>query len=232
MSNHEMLGIVPAAGEGSRWGGHFKELLPTGINEFIIDNTIDGMSKAGATDIMVVTNESKISTHVQHFKKEKYNDLNISYIVQKYKKDIWGAIETTLPYNRAYNFFGMPDTLYTPMFGGMWSLMANNDCDFVIGTFTTLVPARCGVIIDNKVINKSTDLPTGKLYTAWGTLGWTGRVAQWFMEMSKEGKINTYTEAINLAMREFYFRTITMGYGDYTDFASFEDYQAYINSKK
>ena len=54
-----ILGIVPSAGEGTRWGGYFKELLPIGYDT-LLDRSISAMFAGGADKIVIVSKPDKL----------------------------------------------------------------------------------------------------------------------------------------------------------------------------
>ena len=103
----EILGVVPAAGKGSRWGGFYKELLPVANRSWMINETIRAMKVGGANKICVITNKDKISTHAQHLDK-KFR--NIFYVLQEGENDIYSAMKSSLMYAEDLNYFSMPDT--------------------------------------------------------------------------------------------------------------------------
>jgi hypothetical protein len=215
-----VLGVIPVAGKGSRWGGYYKELLPSGNREWLLDRTIKSMKVGGADKICIVTNQSKISTHVSHIN-SKYE--NIFYVIQKEKKDIWGAMLASLSYSEDINLFAMPDT-YFPIncFDREYSL----NKDFWIGTHKTKFPERFGILLEDKVINKSKSLPKNREYMAWGSLVWSSSVSLFWMQEQPD----TYTQAINMALSRFDYGTFDMGY--YNDMATWEDYQIFLNNRK
>jgi len=215
----EILGVVPVAGKGSRWGGYFKELLPVGNGEWLLDRTIGAMMKGGANKICVITTPEKISTHIAHIN-SKYS--GIFYVTQKEKKDIWGAMKESLIFAGELNLFAMPDTYFpSELFVRQFRKTTyGRKPQFFIGVHKTTMPERFGVLLENKVVNKQ-KLSDGT-YDAWGTLVWTKEVAKFWIENPPE----TYTEAINSAMKEFEWETFAMEY--YKDMATWKDYTEFI----
>lgn len=211
------LGIIPAAGEGSRWGQFQKELLPIGKEQWLIDCAVSALVTGGADKICIVTSPNKIHTHAQHFMKEKYRDINIFYIIQKDPSDLWGAIKATFPYTNGYNLFAMPDTLI-PNFVFPYE----RKYDFSLGLFTTDMPEKFGVFDGGRVFNKDPNI-TG-VRKAWGLLSWSANVVEYW----KLCKPSNYTEAINKALEKFTYGTFTLPY--YWDFASWEDYCSWVKN--
>ncbi len=217
-----MIGIIPAAGEGSRWGQFQKELLPIGENAWLIDNTIYAMLKGGADKICIVSSPNKIHTHVQHFKKDKYKDLNIFFVIQREQQDIWGALKASFPFCEGFNLMAFPDTLYpTSVFENLSVRY------FQMGTFMTREGDRLGVLDDktNTIINKDPSMK-GKLVRAWGNFSFTGEVVDFWTSRN----ITTYTGAMNLAIEHFglYYRDFEY----YYDFANWESYIKWVQQPK
>jgi dTDP-glucose pyrophosphorylase len=211
-----ILGVIPAAGQGSRWGGFYKELLPCGNGDFLINHTIRTMTYGGADSILIVSNPTKISTHTTHL--SDLGKLPLSYMMQKGENDIYSAIETTLPVAEELNYFAMPDTFldYTTFTHDF------DYADFYLGTFTTTTPERFGVLVEDQVVNKSDKLEEKELYDAWGVLVWTKDVADFWLNVEPQD----YTDAINKAMKVFTWDTFPLSY--YFDMASWEDYRRFL----
>lgn len=206
------LGVIPAAGKGSRWGGFYKELLPCGEGNWLIDNTINTMIYGGADKILVITTPEKVSTHATHldgkFQKELF------FALQFGKNDIYSAIETSLPHAGDINYFAMPDTYidYNTFAVNL------NWADLYLGTFLTDTPERFGVIHEGRVVNKE-HLTDKSTYEAWGVLIWTKNVADFWLHINPKD----YTDAINKAMEIFTWDRFPLAY--YYDMASWKDYR-------
>lgn len=216
-----ITGVIPVAGKGSRWGGYYKELLPTGKDEWFLDRTISSMKEAGADKICVVTAIEKMTTHATHIK-EKYD--GVFYVIQRESTDIWGAMKESLPFATLINLFAMPDTYFPKdtFSDAVDDFNENFETDFYLGIHETYNPERFGVIVNDVVKNKSTTLPKDVAYPAWGTLLWTRRVAEFWMGRPQA----SYTDAINSAMAEFRWGLFEMEY--YYDMARWEDYNDFI----
>lgn len=209
-----ILGVIPAAGKGSRWGGYYKELLPVGNKKWMIDKTITTMFLGGAEDILVVSNKEKIHTHVQHL--EKYGFHRLWYTIQREDKDIYGAIYESLSLAGEYNLFAMPDTFIPDN-----TFVREFTKDFYLGIFKTDKPERFGVLTDSgDVVNKDASLKG--VHDAWGTIVWSKEVAEFWKNLD----IDTYTTAINLAISTFGLNTFQMDY--YFDLATWGDYASLL----
>ena len=217
-----ITGIIPAAGMGTRWGNFTKELLPFGDNYWLIDYCIDAMLLGEVDRICIISSPEKINTHVQHFLKDKYKDIDIFYVIQKKGLDMWAAVEVALPFTTEVNYFGMPDTIFNK---NCFKIMKQNtDLEFIMGTFLTTRPENFGVWWDNKIVNKiSLSLTNPEtIYTAWGNFLFTDNIVNlWNIK-----NIKTYTEAINIAIEEYGFNQASLEY--YYDFQNWDEYKKYI----
>lgn len=221
------IGIVAAAGKGSRWGGYTKELLPCGENEFLLDRAIRSVFEAGANRCFIVTSSEKMSAHEWHIKhRTNLIDKNISFIIQNDSFDIWGAIKTSLPYCEDVNIFSFSD-VYMPqdVFKRMYVE------PFYLGLFNTGRPHRFGILDreSNLVINKPTDyiIKEGDTVPAWGYLAWGPDVTDYWMSRND---LTDYTQAINDTIMEFGLSEAPVDY--YYDMANFEEYSNFIRSGK
>lgn len=216
-----MLGIVPCAGEGKRWGGVAKELVPIGPNRWLIDHTLDAMKTAGADRICIIASPRKIHVLVDHFRKDQYRDLNVFYVIQRQSKDIWGAIAESFPYADDINIFAMPDTMFSVhAFRSFLSRKAT--ADFALGVFETETPERFGTLINGRFVDKPKGLPIG-VYTAWGTLVWSeAQVEHW----RRDNPID-YTDAINCGIARFGLHTFPLEY--YHDFGSWTYFREWVS---
>lgn len=218
-----ITGIVPAAGTGSRWGGYFKELLPTQDGEFLLDRAVSVCREGGADRIVLVSSPSKLTAHKVHLHP---NDTDVIYTLQKSNKDIYGAIEDSFVYNTETNLFIMPDT-YTNInaFYGVDKVLRETRAGFLLGIHKTNRPERFGVIDYNskKVVNKQV-LPEGT-YDAWGVMAWTREVTDFWIR----NDIENYTDAINYAIYEFGLNTFDLAY--YYDMANMESYLSFLEDR-
>jgi hypothetical protein len=206
------VGIVPAAGKATRFGGTLKELLPIGPGMSLMKYAVLGLEQT-CDEIVVITSPQKWQAHAYEL------SYTVFYTFQSEDKDIWGAMREGLRFRADRYFFIMPDTLIRHQFPG------NIKANFLIGTFETMRPDRFGCFSDDcqYVINKS--LFVKKPARAWGTLVWSDAVAAWWLTQD----IEDYTQAINMAIDKFGYETYELE--SYTDFASFEDYKNFLKGE-
>lgn len=219
-----MLGVLPCAGEGIRWGKITKELIPIGDNRWLVDNAIESMKYAGVDKICIVTLTSKIQILVEHFKKEKYSDCEIFYVIQKKENSMWEAIKESFPYAEDTTLFAMTDTLFN-VYSFSNFISANSQASFALGTFETQIPERFGVLIEGKFHDKPINCAAGN-YLAWGTMIWSKSVVQEWLQQNP----SDYTDAINIAINKFGLHMFPLDY--YYDFASWSDYEIWIHTAK
>jgi MobA-like NTP transferase domain len=204
------LGIIPAAGNGSRWGGYYKELLPCGEGEWLLDRCANAMINGGADAVLVVTRPDKVGVHSAHL--DGLVNVPVFYAMNTDPDgDMWGSIVKSFDYPADDYLFAMPDT-YFPMDGfSRW-----DGRGFGMGLFETNAPERFGVLVDNVVVNKVSLRPGN--YRAWGLLFWEKYHVDYWLEHQPAD----YTQAINRALQISPENIVDLNY--YYDFATFSDY--------
>lgn len=213
-------GIIPAAGKGSRWGGYLKCLLPCGDGDWLINRTIRAMIQGGADRCVIVCNHETIGPIAAHLT-GKF-DLPIYYAIQRGGRGIWGAIAEALPLCDGRVLFAMPDT-YIPL--DVFERMSG--APFELGLFKTRTPERFGVLRGDQIVNKCNTFGAGE-FDAWGVLGWSDAVTRYWMQYDDKIGMETYTQALNLAIDAFGFQSVEMPY--YYDMATFDDYRRFLRA--
>jgi len=204
------LGIVPAAGLGSRWGYYPKFLLPCGERVWLLDRTINAMP---AEQVIVVYSDATAGEIVRHIDRCGLNDRVLLRPNERMDLDFWGSILAGLEDYADYYYFAMPDT-YPDV-----SVFAEFPMDGIsLGLHQTDLPERFGMLREGVIINKQ----MGEPGLAWGVLGWSREVRDLWLTAHLE----TYTDAINLALQEFVWYGFKMGY--YYDMANFDSYVQFL----
>lgn len=201
------IGIIPAAGSATRYGGVLKELLPVESDTVMMDFAVNAMKKGGCDQIVCVTSTRKIAQISDRFP-------HLLYTIQVTGQDIWGAIFAGLMVEADEYCFAMPDTVIPEHAFDLYM-----GAPFMLGCFDTDMCERFGMVRDGFIVNKK----PGELGQAWGTLMWTKQVRDWWLNY---GDLSSYTNAFNLAMRTFGYKTYDLEY--YHDIASFEDYRTLL----
>ena len=233
------VGVLPAAGVSSRWNGTFKELLPIGENRWVIDSAIDALKKSLVSEIIIVSSPTKIQAHVEHFRKGKYKNLNIRFVIQ-YKPDgLLDAIKLAVNTARDSRiYFAMPDTVISETaFGGVSYIYNLN-----IGYFDTYTPSRFGII--NNISERDDNLLTTPAYKtatwtivdkpqlpdsvdkfkAWGVASWDAH----FTHSLFTKNYKDLAEAFNDFNSSDGTTCGLYHLGFYTDFASWKDYSKWV----
>lgn len=217
-----MIGIIPAGGEGSRWGGIPKMLLPYhvgGKKWSFIDYTIDSMARAGADKFVIIASRDTIGPLTRHLGERVGN---VFYTLSE--GGMWQAIRAALPLVQDEDcLFGMPDTCHDrTIFKRMVDRYKKVPVDFVMGTFYTDKPERFGTLLKGRLFTEVVDKIGGPPSEAWGTLLWSSAVSH----LWTKNQPMSYTAAINLALRTVGWDRVLMDY--YYDMASFSDYERLI----
>jgi molybdopterin-guanine dinucleotide biosynthesis protein A len=213
------LGVIPAGGKASRWGGYLKELLPLYGGHWLIDHTVAAMERVEVDAILVVTSRAKLAPLANHLARRPWS-MPILYAVEERGLDIWGGILEALRVQADEYLFAMPDTFYPPGAFVDRPWLERPAHDFALAIHQTAKPERFGILQGNQVINKR-EHPPG-VYDAWGLMAWSGRVAEFWRAVD----IGNYTDAINAAIEGFGLQTWRIDY--YHDMATFDDYREWI----
>ena len=201
------IGIIPAAGSATRYGGVLKELLPVDSDMVMMDYAVKAMKRGGCEQIVCVTSTRKIAQIADRFP-------HLLYTIQIAGQDIWGAIRAGLMVEADEYCFAMPDTVVPED-------VFDRDVisPFMLGCFNTNLPERFGMVRDGYIVNKR----PGEAGKAWGTLMWSKYTRDWWLDY---GDVSSYTNAINLAMSTLGYNIYDLGF--YHDIASFEDYRSLL----
>lgn len=222
----DTLGVLPAAGLCSRWNGTCKELLPVGENRWIIDYSIDAMKLAGVENFVLVSSPKKIASHIEHFRKDKYKDIHVNYVIQHEPTGLLGALQLgCFSFQNYESFcFSMPDTMFTEdVF-----LTRSIDSELCIGIFETTIPEKFGILDTLQPVH-IVDKPQGLgntigKYIAWGTLAW----GQYFNHILCNGVFENLTDLLNVYCESLPGCIQFSDIEDYDDIASWKEYQEWI----
>lgn len=160
MNEHDLIGLIPAAGKGERLGFPFpKELYPVveknkyrPVSHYILDNII----QAGVKHTVFVINETK-SQLIKYFGNGCRFGCNISYVVQEMRNDNLNVTKTPglaeamdTPFHLTKNkivFFGMADTIIRP--ANFFKVAIDHlkaDVDVILCMFHTDRPEKAGMV--------------------------------------------------------------------------------------
>lgn len=208
------LGIIPAAGRGTRWGSYIKELLPTGTNRFLLDDCIDTLKNGGCDRFCIITNPEKAGIISQHVGLHCPN-IDVFYVIDTNPQSMWGSLKLALPFCEKDNLMMMPDTVVPPYaFKGL-----DTFAHIQFGTFTTTTPERFSVFDGPTIVCKNKAY-TGRTMEAWGLVAWTKQVSNFWLD--KLNEIEDYDHAFNMALNLFSSHKFHIPW--YYDNASWPDY--------
>jgi hypothetical protein len=211
---YKTLGIIPAGGAATRFGGLMKELLPDKGGYSLLERTVSNL-KILCDEVVVISNPARIAEHARVLGNSCLFRITDGY------DDMWRGITAGLKIPADFYWFLMPDTIVN--FCGN-KLPSQGNSNFRMGLFRTNYPHRFGCLHLGEVVNKSKDVPTPAL--AWGCLGW-GKKA---VELWNELDITDYTQAINVAIE--YFGLDTFRLESYYDMASIDYYLDYLDNSE
>lgn len=220
--------IIPAAGKATRFGGTLKELLPINATDTpmlrAIQNAVLGMD---ADELMIITNKDKVRDHMNYITEHGMYNLPISYRMQTFSKDLWGAIQSGLNWNNPTNGgLVLPDTItFVPELNDLHA-------PITFGTFWTQEPERFSIIHNGTIITKQKpvyDIGDDKKledivgYKAWGVVMWNKEVAEYWINGPE---YDHYDDAFRDAINHFGYTTFDLPY--YYDLGSFNKYIDYL----
>ncbi len=235
---NKMIGLIPAAGKGSRLGLPFpKELYPIIFNdnykpvaEFIVDNLVI----AGIDHICFVINETKHQLLGYFGTGEKFG-CRFSYVYQDFQSiknaqspGLAQAIDASFHLiNDKVVYFGMPDTIITPK--NVFQKLQNSfqkDIDVLLGLFITSTPEKFGMVETdiNNIVHKIIDKPKeSSLTKMWGCIVWGPKFSVFLHESVQSGEYdfaNILNSAINngLIVQSNFFPE-----GNYIDIGTFSE---------
>lgn len=186
----DVIGIIPAAGEGSRLfpynGG--KELLPVGSQYITINGkreerpkivsqyAIEAMAEAGVRHIIIVTRPTKHSLMNLHLDGSQYG-VHISYIIQ-HPQSMAHSIDLAYEWVKSSTVvMAMPDTIISPRncIKQLLTRHTKNDAELSLGLFPAEKPEKAGMIKTDEAgnITYHKDKPAQTDATLmWGITAW------------------------------------------------------------
>lgn len=192
MIKKELIGIIPAAGKGTRLLPFPcpKELFPVGyqvvniegqsqkrpkvVSQYLVENMIH----AGVKKLYIILGEGK-SQIMEYYGNGSKFGINICYLYQEELLGMPFALNLIYPWNKdAAIVFGMPDTIIEPhnFFEKLIEYHNGEQADLTLGLFPTDFPQKFGMVeIDhNNNVIYTVDKPVEtNLELAWGCACWS-----------------------------------------------------------
>lgn len=213
-----MLGVIPAAGRATRFGGVFKELLPIGDGDYLLLNALRQARALGADELAVVTRPDKADTHHRFLK--SHDETRPVLLTQQDDADLWGAIRTTFPL-RSDSVLVMPDTVFSRYES------IPEGCDLAFGTFLTDEPERFSVLYEERIRTKLPPARPGQRHwMAWGSVYWSARVVEFWRAAHYEH----YDRAFEDAMRVFGWQQFAIA--GYQDLGTWDSYSRFVKEAR
>jgi hypothetical protein len=206
-----VIGIIPARGLASRFGGLPKELLPLSDNDCGLTRCVWYMQAADAKEVVVLTTHAKVGMYRMALKELPCVCLDCG----EAGRGLWRDLLDVAKYPADWYLFGMPDTVFPSD-----AFTVERDHPVMTGTFLTDHPERFGMLHGNRIVDKQ----PGEPGYAWGVWIWSAEAMEYLI--GALAGYQDHTQAINALLDKFGVKTFPLEY--YYDFATFADYREYL----
>jgi glucose-1-phosphate thymidylyltransferase len=252
MSKIKIIGILPAAGLGSRLHPlpYPKELLPvffaTDDNgeslqpRVAAEYSLQAMRKAGIEQCVIVISERKMEI-IRYFGDGRDAKMSLAYISQTTPLGLAHAIDLAYDWLAdSYTCLALPDTIFEP--SNAISIICQEiiakNADIVLGVFPTDKPERLGPVrfaTDGTVTEVQDKPPQTDLRNTWGVVVWSPRFAQFLHEKINLEKNNLLPESIIIGhvfhqaiLAGLKVNAVFFSEGKYTDLGTPEGISSFI----
>lgn len=249
---NKLVGILPAAGRGSRLGAIpcSKEIMPLGFRSQVLQKNkiwhsvttieahLQAFKVAGVNQVSIIIGDSKFDI-MRYLGNGNQYELPIAYFYQEQLRGMPFALN--LPYawmEDATVLFSMPDTLITPV-----NIMADivkhhnlHQADITLGLFPTDMPHKFGMVeLDvNGRITDFIDKPTQtNLKYMWGYAVWSPRFSvfmnDYLSQLPQEAPEYVLSDVFLEALHEgLFIQPFISEEGRYHDIGTPESFQAAV----
>jgi len=243
LPDDNIIGLIPAAGKGSRLNLPFpKELYPIiSDNKYkpVVNFVVDRLLLAGVKHIVFVINESKHQL-IKYFGSGLKFNCHFSYVVQENtgnKPSTSPGLANALAsaYHLIWNktvLFGMADTIMWPKDAFQKGLkLSSSKTDVILCLFPTKFPEKFGMVaIDQqnkvkRIIDKpeSTDLKY-----MWGCIIWKPVFTEYLFSKVREENVSDFAKILNMAIHDrMIIKAVKFDQGKFIDFGTFEQIKQY-----
>jgi len=186
-SKREIIGLIPAGGQGTRIGPLpcSKEIYPIGFDysgdgrpKAVSRYLLEKMFIAGIKKAYIVLREGKWDIPA-YLRDGKMLEMHLAYLIMDVPFGVPFTINQAFPFvKEAIVAFGFPDIIFEPddIFVKLLKRLANNRCDMVLGLFPTDRPHN-GDMVDvdheGKIRNIVIKPQQTNLRFTWGVAVWT-----------------------------------------------------------
>jgi glucose-1-phosphate thymidylyltransferase len=185
--NSRFVGVVPAAGRGTRLASlrYPKELLPIvyelvetgGVRpRAVAEYTLEAISAAAVSRLLVIVAPWKLDI-INYLGDGRHLGLDIGYLYQEQARGLPYAVDLARPWTRDQHVvFAMPDTIFMPSNALAWlrEHYIVNGADLALAVFPTQEAQRLGpVLIRDGRVEAVLDKPDrAPVMNTWGAAIW------------------------------------------------------------
>lgn len=236
----EVIGLIPAAGKGTRLNLPYpKELYPIirenrykPLAQFVVEN----MVVSGVRDIVFVINETKHQL-IGYFGSGRRFGCQFSYVVQENEQDLNGSTSPGLAHalDSAYHLvcgksvlFGMADTLMQPpdLFRRLLNAGSPDD-QVILGLFEVRRPEKFGMVemAPGGEVRQIIDKPKNtSLRYAWGCIAWRSGFTEFLHDSVNQQGVSDFAQIMNNAIHSgIRFRGHVLPRGQYADLGTYDE---------
>jgi glucose-1-phosphate thymidylyltransferase len=250
----ELIGLLPAAGRGSRLGAIpcSKEIMPLGFQRHpapdgvqwrpvtAIETHLHALRLAGATRAAIVISESKADIVRYVGDGERYG-LSISYLYQQRLSGMPFALDLAAPWiGSATTVFAMPDTILEPAdtIARLVRRHLEQPADVTLGLFHTGTPYKFGMVdlTDQGDVRGFIDKPARTtLHLMWGLAVWSPRftrhLSQFLLSAESSMREIVLSDVFEAALGGgLTFQGLALDGAHYHDIGTPEDFQTVVHA--
>ena len=216
--NYDLVGLIPAAGRGTRIAPlpFSKELFPIGFHKLgqngdgkllpkaVSNYLIDQMRTAGVRDITMIVSSGKTDL-LEYYGSGRRFGIQVAYLFDDNLRGMPQSMDLAWPWLQGRTVvFGMPDTIFSPtdVFSQLLSHQQKVESDITLGVFSTDRPQKLCVVelgSDGRVLYLEDKPAQTKLTTSWGCACWTPRFTEFMHGFLHDKSISSGSREIVLA---------------------------------
>lgn len=247
MNPKRIVGLIPAAGKGSRLAPFPapKELFPVGYQDYdtggkiekrpkvISQYLVENMQRAGMSELFIIIGESKHDILRYYGDGFRYGT-KIAYLYQERLTGMPGALNLAQPWLKGADVvFGMPDTIIEPrdVFQRLYAFHTSARADLTLGLFPTSNPSKAGMVDydDDQNVIWTIDKPAeSTLKHTWGCACWAPTFSELLEQFVRDrpyhGRELILGDVFNEALtRKMKVKALPFSDGQYIDIGTCEE---------